>query len=122
MTDDHEFWAEHVRHVDLGAMMGAAPEERITAKLIERDEPRAAALRMIRTPVGGGSPRGPHTHPFEQVFYIVDGSMEIEILGRRRTVGPGDLVVFPANVEHRNWNESDGPTIHLAIDVVGARA
>src|SRR5262245_59412968 len=113
MTDEQQFWDQYLRHVDLDEVAGAGPEERLSAKLIERDEHRAAAIRLIRTPVGGGSPRGTHTHPFEQVFFILDGTMEIEIVGHRRSIGPGHLVVFPAGVEHRNWNESDKPTVHL---------
>jgi len=116
-TGDAEWWQRFVRSVDLDAVRDGSPEERISAVLIERDEPRAAGVRLIKTPVGGGSPRGAHTHPFEQVFFILQGTMDIEILGRHRTLAPGDLVAFPAGVEHRNWNASDGPTVHLAIDI-----
>jgi quercetin dioxygenase-like cupin family protein len=116
-VNDSTFWAEYVREVDLD-QLGSTPEsERVSQTLIDKQEPRAAEIRYIRTPTGGGSPRGPHTHDFEQVFYILEGTMEIEIVGRHRSIGPGSVVVFPRGVEHRNWNESDRPTVHLAVNI-----
>lgn len=115
--NDSGFWAEYVRELDVD-VLGSTPEtERVSQSMIDKLEPRAAEIRYIRTPPGGGSPRGPHTHDFEQIFYILEGTMEIEILGRPRSVGPGSVVVFPRGVEHRNWNESDRPTVHLAVNI-----
>jgi quercetin dioxygenase-like cupin family protein len=73
-------------------------------------------VRYIETPAGGGSPAGKHVHVFEQIFYIVSGTMSIEIEGDRFEAGPGSLVVFPEGVPHRNWNEGAEPTVHLAIN------
>jgi quercetin dioxygenase-like cupin family protein len=115
MTAD--FWRDYVREVDSDAAGQTPADERYSQSLIDKAEPRAAEIRYIRTPPGGGSPRGAHTHAFEQIFYILEGTMEIEITGHRRTVGQGAVVVFPRGVEHRNWNESDRPTVHLAVNV-----
>lgn len=115
MTAD--FWRDYVREVDSDAVGRTPVGERYSQSLVDKAEPRAAEIRYIRTPPGGGSPRGAHTHAFEQIFYILEGTMEIEVTGHRRTVGPGAVVVFPRGVEHRNWNESDRPTVHLAVNV-----
>lgn len=117
MSEETEFWRDYVREVDRASAEGTPETERYSQALIAKDEPRAAEIRYIRTPPGGGSPRGAHTHEFEQIFYVLEGAMEIEITGVRRTVGPGAVVVFPRGVEHRNWNESDRPTVHLAVNV-----
>jgi mannose-6-phosphate isomerase-like protein (cupin superfamily) len=73
-------------------------------------------VRYVDTPPGGGSPAGMHVHVFDQLFYIISGTMNIEIDGDRFEAGPGSLVVFPEGVPHRNWNEGAEPTIHLAIN------
>ncbi|WP_051247290.1 cupin domain-containing protein [Nocardioides halotolerans] len=116
MTED-DFFAPYVRVLD-GERVASTPDtERYSQALVEKADPYAADVRWIRTPPGGGSPRGPHTHEHEQLFYILEGTMEIEILGRRTQVGPGSVVVFPKGVEHRNWNETDRPTVHLAVNI-----
>ena len=57
-----------------------------------------------------------HTHAVDQVFYILSGSMSIEIEGTQYECGPGSLIIFPAGVPHRNWNGGSEPTVHLAFN------
>jgi mannose-6-phosphate isomerase-like protein (cupin superfamily) len=52
----------------------------------------------------------------DQLFYILSGTMSLEIEGKRYEAGPGTLVVFPAGVPHRNWNGGNEATVHLAIN------
>ena len=74
-------------------------------------------IMQVYTPPGGGSPEGLHTHEVDQIFYIIEGQMNIEVDGRKLTADPGSLVVFPAGVPHRNWNVGGAPTRHLSIAV-----
>jgi quercetin dioxygenase-like cupin family protein len=57
-----------------------------------------------------------HVHDVDQIFYILRGTMSIEIEGKQYDCSPGSLIVFPAGVRHRNWNGSSEPTVHLAIN------
>jgi quercetin dioxygenase-like cupin family protein len=108
----------YVRPVDAGAVAALGEHERYSQKLIDaRSGGKQAAVNYIRTPPGGGSPRGMHTHTWEQLFYVLDGTMSIEVDGQRHEVGPGSLIVFPAGMPHRNWNETERDTVHLAINV-----
>ncbi|MFC4055474.1 cupin domain-containing protein [Actinomadura syzygii] len=94
-----------------------AEGQRFSTVLIGADSGGAQSeVRLIVTPPGGGSPRGLHTHRWEQLFYVLDGVMAIEVDGQRHDVGPGNLIVFPAEMPHRNWNETDANTVHLAIN------
>lgn len=103
----------YIRHVDFDEISAG---ERYSQKLIDYTSgARNATVAYIQTPPAGGSPSGVHTHPFEQIFYVLEGTMAIEVEGKRFTAEPGSLVVFPAGVQHRNWNETDQPTVHLAI-------
>jgi uncharacterized cupin superfamily protein len=108
----------YVRPVDTAAIAALGEHERYSQKLIDATSGgRQAGVNYIRTPPGGGSPRGMHTHIWEQLFYVLDGTMSIEVDGQRHEVGSGNLIVFPAGMPHRNWNETDRDTVHLAINV-----
>ena len=106
-----------VRQVDESLAAATPPEERLVQRLIEAGNGTGSCtISWIRTPAGGGSPEGLHVHPVDQIFYVLEGDMAVEIHGRQQTVGPGSLVVFPAHVAHRNWNVGSRPTVHLAIN------
>jgi quercetin dioxygenase-like cupin family protein len=66
---------------------------------------------------GSQSPRGVHTHPFDQILYILSGHLWVEISGQEFIVEPGTLVVQPAGEPHRNWNppDNDEPAIFLEV-------
>ncbi len=106
---------QYVRPVDFAAL-NAAPERFTQALLDHESGASSCSINCIKTPPGGGSPAGLHTHPVDQAFYILSGTMGIEIEGQEYEVGPGTLVVFPQGVPHRNWNAGAEPTVHLAIN------
>jgi mannose-6-phosphate isomerase-like protein (cupin superfamily) len=108
---------EYVRQVDEAAVAAAGPNERFSQWLLDHNSGgKHCSVNWIRTPAGGGSPAGMHTHVVDQIFYILAGTMSLEIEGREYQAGPGSLVVFPAGVPHRNWNGGSEPTIHLAFN------
>ena len=108
---------DYVRRVDFAAIDRSGPEERLTQVLLDHTSgSKNCTIHCIKTPAGGGSPAGLHTHRVDQVFYILKGTMSIEIEGKKYDVGPGTLVFFPAGVPHRNWNGGSEPTLHLAFN------
>ncbi|RPJ11530.1 MAG: cupin domain-containing protein [Deltaproteobacteria bacterium] len=42
----------------------------------------------------------PHSHPYEQVVYIVQGETEFTVGAKVSKLIPGSLLVVPPNVEH----------------------
>jgi mannose-6-phosphate isomerase-like protein (cupin superfamily) len=109
---------EYVRKVDEAALNAAGPDERFSQWLLDHTSgSKHCSINWIRTPAGGGSPAGMHTHVVDQIFYILAGTMNLEIEGTEYKAGPGSLVVFPAGVPHRNWNGGNEPTVHLAFNV-----
>jgi quercetin dioxygenase-like cupin family protein len=107
---------EYLRKVDVAAL--EATPERFTQMLLGRDSGGSTCeINCIKTPVGDGSPAGLHTHPFDQVFYVLAGTMSLEIDGARHEAAAGTLVVFPSGVPHRNWNAGAEPIVHLALNV-----
>jgi mannose-6-phosphate isomerase-like protein (cupin superfamily) len=109
---------EFVRKVDEAALAAADPTGRFSQWLFDGDSgATTCSINWIRTPAGGGSPAGLHTHVVDQLFYILSGTMSIEVEGVEYQAPPGSLVVFPIGVPHRNWNAGTEPTVHLAINV-----
>jgi quercetin dioxygenase-like cupin family protein len=105
---------ENVRSVDFAALRASA--DRHTQRLLDRASGGTSCqITCVKTPPRSGSPEGLHTHDVDQIFYILEGVMSIEVDGRTREAGPGSLIVFPAGVAHRNWNAGVEPTVHLSI-------
>lgn len=51
-----------------------------------------------------------HVHPeMEERWCVLEGQMQFEIDGQRTTAQAGDVVVAPAGVAHRGWNDGAGP-------------
>jgi mannose-6-phosphate isomerase-like protein (cupin superfamily) len=73
-------------------------------------------LGVFRVPPGGRGP-GLHMHRFDQIYYLLRGTMELEIGFEHYTVGPNTLVTIPAGMPHRNWNASSEPEYHLNLRV-----
>jgi mannose-6-phosphate isomerase-like protein (cupin superfamily) len=114
MSDQGSF--SYVRKIDFAAIEALGPDERFTQKLLDRTNgAEHCSMSCIRTQVGGGSPEGMHTHEVDQVFYTISGTMQVEVEGQRYAVEPGSVVVFPAGVPHKNWNDGPEPTVHLTI-------
>jgi quercetin dioxygenase-like cupin family protein len=105
-----------VRYPDPDIVRGTPIDERLVQKLLDRTSGGTnCTVTWIRTPAGGGSPAGRHVHDVDQIFYILSGTMAVELDGRVSLAKAGGLVVFPAGAPHRNWNAGDEPTVHLAI-------
>ena len=107
---------EYVRRVDFAAIERSGADERLTQKLFDHTSgAKTCMIDCIKTPAGGGSPAGMHIHDVDQIFYILSGTMSIEIEAQQYDCPPGSLIIFPAGVRHRNWNGGNEPTIHLAF-------
>src|SRR5262245_40682549 len=49
-------------------------------------------------PEGSGPP--PHTHPWDESFYVINGEITFNVDGREQVAVPGTLVHFPAGTVH----------------------
>lgn len=59
-----------------------------------------------------------HTHPGEEIIYVLEGTLEYEIGGKSVTVQPGDVLFVPAGVVHTAKNIGSGNGAELATYVV----
>jgi quercetin dioxygenase-like cupin family protein len=60
-----------------------------------------------------------HTHPGEEIIYILEGSLEYQVDGQpTRTYNAGDALTVPAGVIHAVRNVGSGNAAELATYVV----
>ena len=76
--------------------------------LIEYQQDAVVSKTLIDKPAGTitlfsfdkGQGLSEHTAPFDALVYVFDGSAEIRISGRGFPVGPGEMLIMPANKPH----------------------
>jgi mannose-6-phosphate isomerase-like protein (cupin superfamily) len=73
-----------------------------------------AAIYLAEVPAHKGGPPL-HVHDFDQFYFVLEGELNVEIGLEHYTVGPNNLVILPARVPHRQWNDGDVPERHLTI-------
>ena len=69
----------------------------------------AAQLGAWRADFGPRTSGQPHRMSCEEVLFVLDGSLDIEIDDERFTAQPGDAVLVPAGARFRVSNHGAGP-------------
>ena len=72
-----------------------------------------------RVDIDPEAPAVKHTHPGEEIIYVLDGSLEYQVDGQpTRTFHAGDALTVPAGAVHAVRNVGSGTGSVLATDVV----
>lgn len=64
----------------------------------------------------GHEPR-PHDHPYEQIVYIVAGTVDFHVGDQIHRLGPGELIAIPPNVRHHAVVVGDEKAVNLDVFV-----
>jgi quercetin dioxygenase-like cupin family protein len=56
---------------------------------------------MTKFILKAGSELPSHSHPYEQIGYLIQGRLRLAIGGEVRETGPGDSWCIPSGLEHR---------------------
>jgi quercetin dioxygenase-like cupin family protein len=88
---------------------------------LQRHDLSAPGREVVQVRVGFdpgyASPR--HTHPGEEIVYVLEGTLEYEIGDQPPvTVKPGDVLFVPAGTVHAAKNVGSGPGAELATYIV----
>jgi quercetin dioxygenase-like cupin family protein len=75
----------------------------------------AVQLRVEFAP-GASFPR--HTHPGEEIIYVLTGTIEYEVAGKPVTLKAGDVLFVPAGTVHAARNIGGTPAAELGTYVV----
>jgi quercetin dioxygenase-like cupin family protein len=74
---------------------------------------------QARIDVDPGAPLLEHTHPGEEIIYVLEGSLEFHVEGRPpRRCGPGETLTVPAGAVHGVRNVGTGGGAELSTYVV----
>lgn len=95
---------------NLNAIMGGPEYSTVFGGCVEGERMIVALMRM---PAGTGSQ--PHTHPNEQWVYILEGTMDSVVDGKRQLVTPGGVIYIPADVVHHATATADGDVVFFTV-------
>ena len=74
---------------------------------------------QVRVDFAPGAAFGRHTHPGEEIIYVLEGSLEYEVEGKPPvTLKAGDVFFVPAGTVHAARNVGSGLAAELATYVV----
>jgi len=100
--------------------LGSAQQTGLRRTDLQRHDLSAPGREVVQVRVdfdpGYAAPR--HTHPGEEIIYVLEGTLEYEIGGKRVTANRGDALFVPAGVVHSARNIGRGNAAELATYVV----
>jgi quercetin dioxygenase-like cupin family protein len=88
----------------------ALPDEQISEKISRRVLSLDQGM-IVWWSIGGGVHVEPHSHPNEQIVWILRGKMEVRLGAEQRVCSQGDIVVIPGGAEHEAWFHEDSVVI-----------
>jgi quercetin dioxygenase-like cupin family protein len=57
-------------------------------------------LMVVQVVLEEGAVVPAHRHPHEQITYVVEGKLSMDVEGRTHILVPGDSLLFPSDTEH----------------------
>ncbi len=75
--------------------------------------------RVAQVEIAPGSSAGRHTHPGEEISYVIEGVMEVEVEGRpMKTVKAGESFIIPNGAKHNAHNKGTVPVKLVGVYLV----
>jgi quercetin dioxygenase-like cupin family protein len=73
-------------------------------------------IEMHETELGPGqAPHPPHHHVHEEAILVREGTVEVTIMGKSATLGPGSVAYVASGEEHGWKNVGDGPAKYFIV-------
>lgn len=69
-------------------------------KVLVDAEHTRGAYEVVLVESGRGGDLVPHRHPWEEMYFVLDGTIEVLVGRRRKVMGRGGLVTLPARCLH----------------------
>jgi len=88
---------------------------------LQRQDLSAPGREMVqaRVDIGPEAPLVKHTHPGEEIIYILEGSLEYQVEGQpTRTFNAGEALTVPTGAVHAVRNVGSGNAAELATYVI----
>jgi quercetin dioxygenase-like cupin family protein len=94
--------------------LAGIPEEKITDNITRRVLAGEKGM-MVWWNIKAGTHIAAHSHPHEQIVWLLKGKLEARIGTERRVTNPGDLAVIPGGVEHEMWCHEDIEVVDIFV-------
>jgi len=96
------------------------PPPGVTRTNLQRHDLSIPGREMVQATIAlaPGATAPAHSHPGEEVIYVLEGTFEYRVAGRPVTVGPGGTLFIPAGVVHSATNVGTGNAVELATYIV----
>ena len=109
--------AQYVRvppHLD--RLAGGTGHESLNERVLaSRATGSQYVLERLNDVLPGGGRTDPHIHPFDQAYFIRQGTMTVQYGLKNYEAGANTLVLLPAGVVHNNSNTGTGPQSTITI-------
>ena len=92
--------------------LSAISEEKITDKITRRVLAGEKSM-MVWWSIKAGAHAAAHSHPHEQIVWMLKGKMEFRIGSERRVLNAGEVAVIPGGVEHEGWFGEDTEVVEV---------
>jgi quercetin dioxygenase-like cupin family protein len=105
----------------LALLVARAQQSGITRTDLQRHDLSAPGREVVqvRVDLAPGVAFGKHTHPGEEIVYVIEGSLEYEVEGRPPvTLKAGEVLFIPAGTIHAAKNVGSGNGAELATYIV----
>jgi quercetin dioxygenase-like cupin family protein len=110
--------------VAAGSLLAFTPAQAQTSAItrtdLQRHDLSIPGREVIQARVdlapGGVAPR--HSHPGEEIIYVLEGTFEYEVEGRLATLSAGEVLFIPTGVVHAARNVGSTPASELATYIV----
>ena len=99
---------QYVRKFDVDSLHQSRFDYQVLADL------ETCLVVACRAPAGQAGPAR-HVHGWNQVYYVLDGEMKLELGDASHVAGRDSLVFISEGTPHHNWNAGDKPELHLDI-------
>ena len=87
----------------------------VVRKGVSRAGFRGEDVLLVMNKIEPGMDINPHSHPFEQVVYIVEGRVRFHVGDDEMEAGPGSLIRIPPDVVHYAEPIGDEPALNLDV-------
>src|SRR4051812_40512685 len=98
-----------------------AQSSSIQRTVIQRNDTSVAGREAVvaRVEIVPGGFAGKHTHPGEEIGYVVEGELELTIDGQPpRDIKAGESFMVPAGVKHNGHNKGQSPLKFVSVYLV----
>ena len=90
----------------------------VTYKATGAETGGGLTVAEVRAPRGAGSPRHRHSNE-DEAWYVIEGELTFWLGDEERTVGAGDFVFGPRDVDHRFRVDSEAARFLLLLTPAG---